>query len=128
MKNGFSQADIDRLETIFLSMSKEQRDQHAVTFITTPPLPKNIPTPEEFEGLKDPKKYGVWLDGKKIENGELNNYINTDFSSFGASPLMKNAYDYGKYIFHANLMTHTYYDSHLKETLARKHLTLMIKK
>jgi bla regulator protein blaR1 len=126
-KNGFTQADSYRLETIFLSMSNEQREKQAVTFIRIPPLAKNIPTPEEFEALKDPRKYGVWLDDKKINNDELNKYTNSDFSQFSASILMKNARVNVNYDFQAGLMTNKYYQEYLKNSLAEKHLNMMIK-
>jgi hypothetical protein len=117
-----------RLQSIFTAMSKEQQEKQSVLFIKLPPLGKNVPTEEEFESLKDPKKYGVWLDDKKIENRELDKYKNTDFSNFGASILMKNARRNVDYTFQANLMTNKYYDEYIKKELSNKRLTMMIKK
>lgn len=117
-----------KLQSSFTAMSKEQQEKQSVLFIKLPPLGKNVPTEEEFESLKDPKKYGVWLDDKKIENEELNKYKNTDFSNFRASILMKNARRNVDYTFQANLMTNKYYDQYIKKELSNKRLTMMIKK
>ncbi len=117
-----------RLQRIFTAMSKEQQEKQSVLFIKQPHLGKNVPTKEEFESLKDPKKYGVWLDGKKIENEELNKYKNTDFSNFSASILMKNARKNVDYTFQADVMTNKYYEEYIKNELSNKRLTMMIKK
>jgi len=68
-----------------------------------------IPTKEQFESWKVPSEFGVWLDGKRIENAELNRYQPSDFSFYFVSRLMRNAKNYGKHVFQLDLYTNAKY-------------------
>lgn len=118
-----NEADRARLETIFRAMSKEQ--QEAQVYIMHPPLPpfkRIIPTEKEFEGYKDAKIYGVWIDDKKVSNFVLDTYKAADFSQVFISKLYKNAQPTTgyKYKYQLDLMTNAHYEKHRAEWLADK--------
>lgn len=119
-KGKVSDLDKKRLETIFLSMSKEQQDKQTILFRLTPgPLPRVVPTEEELESWKDPKIYGVWINGKRVNNSELNKYKKDDFAQAFSSKLAKNAVNYGKHYFQIDLMTNDEYEVYLTKDLEK---------
>ena len=115
--------DRTRLETIFKAMNKDQQEQQEYTM--NPPLGplfRTTPTEKEFEAYKDPKTYGVWIDGKKVPSSVLSKYKASDFSQVFVSKLYKNAQatiGY-KYKYQLDLMTNAYYEKYSAETLADK--------
>ncbi len=112
-----SQDETKQLETLYLGMSKEQQQKQRVKLIPAPgPLPKSVPTQDQMELWKDANMYGVWIDGKRVNNTELSNYSNTDFAQLFVSKLEKNAVNYGKHYFQVNIMTYKYYDDYYKNT------------
>lgn len=130
-KEGYSlnlnQVDRERLETIFFQMSKEQQSNQKFVFVprSSMVLPKIVPTKEQLESFKDPKKYGVWIDGLQVSNKELDRYKNTDFAFMSESKLMKNAINYGKYDSQVNLMTNEGYQTYYDKTLSEKGYVLI---
>ncbi len=122
VSNDISEADQKRLETIYFQMSKEQQDDQAVSFVALKEmvLPRSVPSVEKFESFKDPKMYGVWVDGKRVENDMLNNYKNTDFTQVSVSKLMKNAKNYDKHVYQVDLMTNDYYQRYYSEQTSKK--------
>lgn len=117
----FSDADQNRLEKLFLLMTKEQQGKQMVIFVpAAPPLAKSIPSKEQIESWKNSKVYGVWIDEKRVSNTELNNYTNTDFAQLSVSRLAKNALNYGKHYYQVNLMTAGYYTTYYKQTIESK--------
>lgn len=113
----FTDAEREKLQSIFLAMNKEQQAKQILTFVPNlPPFEKSEPTQEQIEAWKNSKIYGVWIDDKRVSNSALNQYNNTDFSLFLVSKLEKNAYNYGKHYYQINLMTHTGYAKYYKET------------
>ena len=66
-------------------------------------MPK--PTETQLKDFLDPSVYGVWVDGVRIQNDQLQNYQVTDFHSVFVSSLARNAKHYGQYSFHVNLGT-----------------------
>lgn len=126
-KNGFpipgkfSDADKSRLQTIYLSMSKDQQAKQVVIFMPeAPPLPRVVPTHAQIESWKDSKMYGLWINSKRAGNSELNKYLNTDFAQVFVSKLAKNALNYGKHYYQVNLMTTQAYETYYKETIDTK--------
>jgi bla regulator protein blaR1 len=120
-----NQVDRDKMRVIFDSMTKEQQSAQNVRVFRFSDyvFPKIVPTEKEFDNFKDPTKYGVWVDGKKVKNSDLNKYKASDFSQFGISKL------YGKARFNSNgekliygyqleIMTKNYYEKYRKEALA----------
>jgi hypothetical protein len=98
-----SKEEIDRLHTLYLAMSPEQRSTLTLVPQRRKWVSEKIPTKEQFESWKSPTEYGVWLDGVRIENSELNRYQPTDFSNYFVSRLARNAKNYGKHVFQLDL-------------------------
>jgi len=118
-------ADRERLEAIYWQMSKEQQNYQTV-FFTKIVFPKPIvPTKDQLESFKNKQKYGVWVDGKKIENSALYDYINTDFANVFVSELLKNAIDYGKYEYQVDLSTKKYYQETVEKLKEQKTIMLI---
>ena len=114
----FSEEDKIRLQTIYLSMSKEQQAKQEVLF--TPSggvLPRSVPTQEQIEAWKNEKVYGVWIDDKRVSNSKLASYKNTDFAQAHVSKLGKNTVNYGKHYYQVDLMTVAYYEAYRKDVL-----------
>ena len=75
---------------------------------------KKIPTSKELDNWKNSNIYGVWLDDKRINNTDLNNYKPNDFSLYYVSKLEKNAINYGKHFYQVNLYTNEDYTERYK--------------
>ena len=113
----FSDADKNRLENIYLSMSKEQQEEQMVIFTPAPPpLPRVVPTQAQIESWKNGKIYGLWINNKRVSNSDLNNYQNTDFAQVFVSKLGKNTVNYGKHYYQVDLMTKAEYETYYKKT------------
>ena len=114
--------DKERLETIFFKMSKEQQAKQIFGFVARSSfiLPKSTPTVKQFESFKNPELYGVWIDNTKVNNSELNRYKNTDFAHIFESILLKNAKDYGRYVYQVNLMTIQGYQTYYNKAISDK--------
>ena len=109
------EAIIPQLEGIFLRMSKEQQAAQDFIFVPAPALlPKISPTKAEFEAFKNAKIYGVWLDGRKIQNNELNKIQYTDIASYWVSNLYANARRNVSYVKQVDLSTERYYKQYLQ--------------
>jgi bla regulator protein BlaR1 len=114
----FSEADKSRLQTIYLSMSKEQQAKQEVLFTPSGAvLPRIVPTQEQIEAWKNEKVYGVWIDDKRVSNSKLASYKNTDFAQAYVSKLGKNTVNYGKHYYQVDLMTVAYYEAYRKDVL-----------
>ena len=110
-----SKCNIDRMAYIYEHMNKEQRDARIKTgtvfmTIVTPPAKKS-PTTVQLQSWTDPAEYGVWLDGKRVDNSILNKYKPADFSLYWESKLAKNAANYGKHYYQVDLYTPAYYEA-----------------
>jgi bla regulator protein blaR1 len=122
-----NQVDKERLETIFFQMSKEQQSKQKFVFVprSSMVLPKIVPTQEQLESFKDPKTYGIWIDGVQVSNKNLDSYKNTDFAYMSESKLMKNAINYGKYVSQVNLMTNEGFQTYYNKIISEKGYLLM---
>ncbi|MCU0341672.1 MAG: M56 family metallopeptidase [Spirosomaceae bacterium] len=118
---GMIEKDRARMQELFLAMNKDQQvQQEYIMHPPMKPLPKTTPTEKELEAYKNPKVYGVWIDGKKVANTALNKYKASDFSQVFVSRLYKNAQatiGY-KYKFQLDLETNTYYEKQKAAALA----------
>ena len=110
LRENISRSDRSRLEEIYLQMSVEQRRDQRFFFRPYPVFSRSIPSVIQFDSFKDPKIYGVWIDGNRVDNSVLDNYTNTDFARFSISTLMKNAVNYGKHVYQLDLMTSRYFE------------------
>ena len=117
----FSEADKSRLETIYLSMSKDQQAKQMVIFTPAPPpLPRVVPTQTQIESWKNSKVYGLWINEKRVSNSTLANYKNTDFAQVFVSKLGKNTVNFGKHYYQVDLMTTEHYETYYKQTIESK--------
>jgi hypothetical protein len=112
----------NELGDLYMTMSKSQRMQQDIVFMPSlkGTLPKTVPSKEQFESWKNPKVYGVWIDGKKVDNSVLNKYTNTDFSYGSATYVSKNARIGKKYFMQVDLMTTAHYEKYRAETLSKQ--------
>jgi bla regulator protein blaR1 len=124
-----SAEDKEKLESIFFRMSKEQQDSQMFVFIpkSSMVLKRTSPTKEQLDSYKDPKIYGVWIDGSRVDNSILGNYKNTDFAYVFESILMKNATNYGKHVYQVNLMTNDYYQNYYNKQISDKGYAFMVR-
>lgn len=103
----------EKMETIFKKMNvKQQRAQNVWFLKPTPPLPRIIPTQKQFTAFKNGKIYGVWINGKKVNNSSLNNYTREDFAQCYVSKLYGPAKKGKSYSYQVNLMTKDYYQDY----------------
>ncbi|MCU0467012.1 MAG: M56 family metallopeptidase [Arcicella sp.] len=117
--------DKDLLVSIFLKMNKKQQESQTIGFMKRPnPLPKIKISEKDFESYKNAKKYGLWINERKVKNSELNNYKASDFSQVFISRLEGGAkYVNGVsrgYDFQLDMMTTDYYEKYRKESLEDK--------
>lgn len=111
--------DKQRLEEIFKLMSEQQQLKQKVAFIKAPqPLKKITPSLKQFNSWKNENVYGIWVDGKKTTNRELNKYKNSDFTQFTVSKLYGAAKKNKKYSHQVDLMTNSYYQNYYDRTIA----------
>ena len=121
------ESDKKTLETIFLSMSKEQQKRQMVAFMPVPPLqPKIVPAQKDFDSWKDASLYGVWINNKRVSNSELNKYSTEDFAHVFVSKLSKNAINYGKHYYQVDLMTKDAYEEYVQDRKKNHDKYLMI--
>ena len=102
-----SKIDIKRMDVIYRSMNDAQRAVATKVYFIPMGLPpeKSSPSQEQLDSWLNEKKYGVWLDEKRIKNEELKRYKPSDFDYYGVSKLEKNAYNYGKHYFQVGVLT-----------------------
>lgn len=121
-----SKEDQKRLETIYLSMNRSQQRKQMVFFLPSPPpLPRIVPTNAQLDSWQDSKKYGIWIDEKRVNNSVLANSKANDFAQVFVSKLGKNTVNYGKHYYQVNLMTTEYYDNYYKLSMKNKNEYLM---
>lgn len=68
------------------------------------PERKSLST-EQFKAFVDPAQYGVWLDGKRVNNSQLKTMQAADIHHYHMSKLEKNAKNYGKHVYQVNLFS-----------------------
>lgn len=106
--------DRKRIQRIYSVMSEQQKAKYPkeiiLVAVPSPTPAKKTPTPEELISWKDSKTYGVWLDGEKISNEDLNKINSSDVSFYTVSRLLGNAAKNVSYKFQVDLMTKGYYE------------------
>jgi bla regulator protein blaR1 len=115
-----------RLLTIFKQMNREQQSLQSVIFVQPfKPLNKAVPTEKQFSAFKNSRVYGVWLNGKKISNSELNNYTYKDFSYAFTSKLYGVAKKGKSYTHQVDMMTNSYYQNYHEKAMKRYNKALI---
>lgn len=96
-KKMYKQQEVVRMRYIHSLMSEKQQKSVQDINEILPPLPPPAKSmnrkisSKKYEELKDKKKFAVWIDGKVIDNKELNQYKASDFVSHFGSFVHKNA-------------------------------------
>lgn len=73
--------------------------------IHRPPTPHAPISQDMLDDFKDTQRYGVWIDGSRVENIVLNNHKPEDFHHYFKSRLSTRAKNYGQYTYHLTLVT-----------------------
>ena len=121
-----SPPDRERMITIFKQMSLEQQGQQIFGFnYPFPPFGKDQPTQKQLDTWKNAAEFGVWIDGRKAKNLDLDNYTFQDFDHFFVSRLLKAARVHVKYHYQIDLMTAAYYKKYRKDELDNKYKVYM---
>ena len=119
-EKNISPEDWKRLEQIFRQMNPKQQSMQKVAFIKSPPpLKKGVPSDKEFTSWKNPNVYGVWIDGKKIDNAILDKYKSSDFDQVLVSKLYGVAKQNKNYSYQVDLMTKDYYLIYYEQAIAK---------
>ncbi len=109
-------------------MSTDQQNAQKVAFIKTlKPLKKVVPSAKEFTDWKNDNVYGVWIDGKKVDNVILNNYQNTNFEQATVSKLYGAAKKNKKYFYQVNLMTKAYFRKYHQQAEAKREIQMVFR-
>lgn len=125
----FTEEERAKLEAIFVKMSPEQQMKQRVLFVKAPkPLGKQSPSEAQFESFKKANVYGVWIDGIKVTNSELNKYTAGDFDQVFISKLHGAAAKGKTYTHQVDLMTKSYYAAYVKEASKDKKAYLMVRR
>jgi len=90
-----------------------------------PPQGPKTPTEAVFASWKNPKKFGVWVDGKRTRNFASTSLKASDIASYSRSYVHKNARQPEGYLYQIDLMTHAYYQNYLKESAENPFLILI---
>lgn len=107
--------DKTKLQELYYQMTEEQQNRQKIFFRkSSGKFEKKVPTQKEMNNFQN-KKYGIWIDNKRIKNSNLKNYNRVDFSHFHISELSKNAINYGKHYYQVNFMTNEFYQHYLQE-------------
>jgi hypothetical protein len=122
----FTLPDQQRLQVLFNQMSKKQRDKQEVIF---GPLLTLAEKPSDYVGRlskwKDPAKYDIWVDGKRVNNSELANYKPSDFVLVERSRLVDDV-DKDNYKPQIVLMTPPYYAKFREQLVKDKYQTPLV--
>ncbi|MBO3700631.1 M56 family metallopeptidase [Roseivirga sp. E12] len=94
-----------------LSQSEKERFRDSTSdpeFYMPPPPPSYIDE-EMLEDFQNTKKYGVWLNNKRVDNEAIKSLKVMDIHHYFKSRLYKNAANYGKHEYQLNIVTREYY-------------------
>jgi len=92
-------------------LSQEQVESIKALRLPPPPPPmKRQPIPAIVENWTDPTIYGIWIDGKKVDNSVMINYKASDFSHHSKSNLYRDAKKGKIYTYQLNLTTNEKYE------------------
>jgi bla regulator protein BlaR1 len=119
--------DKARLEEIYKQMSLSQQRRQTILFAyPPPPLHKSKPTQKQLNLWANAKKYGVWVNEKRISNDKLIAYNPDDFGQLFMSILSPVAVRNDKFQVQVDLMTKDYYQQYLKQALADRHKSMIL--
>lgn len=120
--------ELTRCETLYRKMNKEQ--QRTANIIFSPPMPileKKYPSIAQLSSWQNSKRFGVWIDGKRIENSKLSNYKTTDFSRYSVGTLTKLAFNYGKLDNEIYMWTNSRYQAYYDDAVKNPKSMMIIR-
>lgn len=100
-------------ERRYSELSSEEKKRTKIVEI--PLQPRRMPTEAQWAEWKNPHKFGIWVDNKRIRGQALNAYQRTDIASFSGSYVHKNARQPEGYSYQMDLMTTREYEKYSKE-------------
>lgn len=95
----------------FNELTSEQKKH--VVYIA--PEERMTPNEAEFERWKNPKIFGMWVDGKRVRNFANTKLKASDIVAYSGSYVHKNARQPEGYLYQMDVMTAPYYKKYLKE-------------
>lgn len=108
--------DKKALGELYFQLTDEQKKQIPLVFTIAKKSQKSTPTQSQINDFMDSKKYGVWIDDKKVKNDILKNYNPKDFSYVAVSGVYPNARSKkNPQPFQVGLMTNEYYQKYIQE-------------
>ncbi len=114
----FQDSEKERLWDLTRKMSPEQRREQEYTIFKKEVPRKNPPSEELFESFKRADAYGVWLNGRKIDNSALNEYKHSDIAGYIINKLQGAAKKGRSYTHQLNIETNAYFDANFKKRMA----------
>ncbi|HEX8022975.1 M56 family metallopeptidase, partial [Mucilaginibacter sp.] len=119
--------DRAKLETIFKSMSRAQQENQMLMFTYQgEPLKAKHPSQADLEIWRTSSTSRVWINDKKVNNSELNNYSPSDFGLAIPTRLTKKSINYKKYRYEITLYTNDYYAKLYKKQMDERYLSVML--
>ena len=106
-----------RLFYLFSQMSPEQQKQSDFIVVQRPVPVKKIRSAELFEKWKNPKVFGIWLNGKKVNNEVLENYKYSDIVESEIHNLYGAAKKGRIYKYQLELTTNDFFDKTYQERM-----------
>ena len=98
----------DKLVTLYGGQRKKYADLTAEErkLVWVVPLsPRRTPTEAQWADWHNPRKFGIWVDGKRLRGNALSAYQRTDIVEFSGSYVHKNARQPEGYLYQMDLTT-----------------------
>ncbi len=123
-----SEINADRLEVLYRKMNKVQQDNaHIVFWRPLKPMEKKVPSETLLTKWANSKRFGIWIDDKRVENSTLKEYNPSDFSHYFIGTLTKRAYNYGKLDNEIGLMTNAKYNAYYENAVKNPKSMMVIR-
>jgi len=111
-------SDKERLEILYLQMSRNQQRQQFIAFMPKPELkPRIVPTKEQYKKLFDSKVYGIWVNGWRVKNSNLKSHSNTEYAYYAEYKLTKEQAKDCQYPISVTLQTKACYEKNRVQNL-----------
>jgi len=117
-----SAVDKARFEEIYKQMSQDQQRQATIVFgYGSIPQPlKKVTHDQLLEWADNPKTYGIWINNKRFDNGDLTTYQTYELGMLWTSILTPKAIKNDGFKIQVNLMTKDFYAKYKKDALANR--------
>ncbi|BAU54250.1 M56 family metallopeptidase [Mucilaginibacter gotjawali] len=117
----------ERMEYLFQHMSLAQQKYRTIIF-DYPPAPAHgsVVSAHDLATWADAGTYGIWLNGKRIKNAELQNINPKNINQIFFSRLTDKAVKNDGFHYQVELMTLAYYKSYRKQAIANRNNSMML--